>query len=422
MKSLLKIYLCGIVCLLTLAVYCDVYDVTDYYQAGDISYAEAIVRAITAANANNGGVIYFPPGTYQVHQSISVKKNLTIEGNSGPGGSSVIQATGSSTFNLFTCFNANASNVVFKNLVIDMNNLSGGGDVTGIGIYIHNDTNWTGANPVTGTRIENCEIKNGSSHGIRGFSTSTDCSVPFELQIKNCKIHNCSLQGIFMQSGTSVVISGSEIYDCGQSAIYVMRGKNYVIDSCNIRNVGYHGITVCYATNWKVVNNTVTNCENWGICAGGGNSSLLHNTKYVISKNICLENGWGGITIDPTLEGLPDYLCPSYGVVSKNICSSSSLYHGIYINHPTNMIVKDNICHNNTHSGTLVYAKDCIISNNIFSGVDPNNNQNGIYLTNTTDTENILLDQNLIYKTYRTIYIADYVTNVFSSLSENLIP
>ncbi|MFA6477818.1 MAG: hypothetical protein WCV67_05845, partial [Victivallaceae bacterium] len=61
MKSLLKIYLCGIVCLLTLAVYCDVYDVTDYYQAGDISYAEAIVRAITAANANNGGVIYFPP-------------------------------------------------------------------------------------------------------------------------------------------------------------------------------------------------------------------------------------------------------------------------------------------------------------------------------------------------------------------------
>jgi len=421
MNGIYKLCLCGVMCLFTVAVYCDVYKVTDYHQTGDSSYAEAIGRAITAADSNGGGVIYFPPGTYQVHQSINAKKNLTFEGNSGPGGSSVIQTTGNSAFNLFTCFNADATNVVFKKLVIDLNNLPGGGLTTGIGIYIHSDTGWNGADSVTGVIIESCEIKNGTSYGVRGVHTATDYSVPFQLRIKNCKIHDCILQGICIQRGTNVVISGSEIYNCDGGAICLMRGENYVVDSCNIYDIKYHGITICYAKNWKVVNNTVTKCKLWGICAGGGNPEDPWNTQYVISKNISLENGCGGITIDPTIAGQPDFMCSSYGVISKNICSSSDLYHGIYINHATNMIIKDNICHNNACAGILAYGQECIIANNIFSSVSPSTSW-GIYLTNAaTSNAGHILDQNLIYGT-RPIFIAADLSNVMSSRTENLTP
>ncbi len=421
MNAVFRFCLCCFFCLLAMTVYCGVYDVTDYYQGGDTSYAEAIARAIAAADANDGGVIYFPPGTYQVHQAIYVKKNLSFEGNSGPGGSSIIQATGESAFNLFNCFNSNASNVVFRNLVIDLNNLSGGGDTVGIGIYLHSDTSFNGAAAVEGVRIKSCEIKNGSSHGIRGFHTSEDFSVPFEVRIEDCKIHDCARQGIIVQRGTGVVISGTEIYDCGECGINFQLGKNYVVDSCTVYENDNHGIVLCYATGWKVVNNTVNNNGAWGITAGGGASYYPYNTYFVISKNIALENAYGGITVDPTISGQPNTLCPSYGVVSKNISSSAGLYHGVYINHASSMIVAANVCHENTNSGVLVFGEDCIIGNNIFSGVDPNESNAGITLANTAASEaNHLLDHNMIYGTDDGLVISGYLSDVFSSLTEDL--
>ncbi|MFA6102658.1 MAG: right-handed parallel beta-helix repeat-containing protein [Victivallaceae bacterium] len=425
MNGIYKLCLYGIMHLFAVVCYCDVYDVTDYYQAGDISYAEAIVRAITAANANNGGVIYFPPGTYQVHQSISVKKNLTIEGNSGPGGSSVIQATGSSTFNLFTCFNANASNVVFKNLVIDMNNLSGGGDVTGIGIYIHNDTNWTGANPVTGTRIENCEIKNGSSHGIRGFSTCTDYSVPFQLRIENCKIHNCARWGVIIQSVTDAIISGIEVYSCNYGGIQAYLGKNQIIKSCNIHENGTgvtkHGIEINCAVNWKVTDNTIKANYGRGIAAVTHLSTATNIENFIIADNILDGNISGNIKVAPSVDGTTLY--DVHGIISDNVCYGYTGTNGIEVRLATSVIISGNICKGNTNaSGIYVFGKYCVVSNNISS-----ENSTGIYFHTTSSfSSNPLgyheVNQNRLYSNATDIFLDTGLVNINSTLTENLAP
>jgi len=58
----------------------DVYDVKDYGATGNGSTSDtaAINAAITAADANGGGTIYFPTGTYK-SGSIIMKNNITLE-------------------------------------------------------------------------------------------------------------------------------------------------------------------------------------------------------------------------------------------------------------------------------------------------------------------------------------------------------
>ena len=424
MNDIYKLCLCGVMCLFTVAVYCDVYKVTDYYQAGDISSAEAIGRAITAANANNGGEIFFPPGMYEVHQTIYVKKNLTFEGNSGPGGSSVIQAkAGSSAFNLFACFNTDATNVVFKNLVIDLNGLSGGGEATGIGIYIHNDTNFNGADSVTGVLIENCEIKNGSSHGIRGYNSAIDYSVPFQLRIENCKIHSCALWGILIQSATDAIISGSEIYGCNNGGIMFYFGKNQIIKSCSVHDNGnspsYNGIEIKCAVNWKVTDNTIKMNKGKGVFAHARTSTDPNIKNFIISGNILDGNEGGNIKVDPSIDSTT--LFDVYGIIADNICSGYTGTNGIEVKLATNVIISGNICKDNTNaSGIYVFGKYCVVGNNISSG-----NGNGIYFHTTSSfNQNPLgshvVNQNRLYSNTTNILLDTGLQSINSTLTEDL--
>ncbi len=417
MKNIYKFCLCGVFFLFAIFTYGDIYDVTDYYQVGDTSYAEAIGRAITAADNNSGGVIYFPPGTYQVHQTIYAKKNLTFEGNSGPGGSSIIQATGQSAFNLFCCFNSNASNVVFKNLVIDLNDLSSGGDTVGIGIYIHSDTGFNGADSVTGVRIEDCEIKNGSSHGIRGYHTSWDYSIPFEIRIKNCKIHDCLRRGIMTQLGTNVIISGTEIYGCDDGGIIMNYGTNQIIKSCSIHDNGdgtnNNAIEMQRINNWKIIDNTIKGNAGLGIAA------LLRVKNFIISNNILDANENGNIKVAPSSDSVTVY--DVHGVIADNVCSGYTGKKGIEARLVNNLVISGNVCKDNTSSsGIYIFGRHCVVNNNIISG-----NSYGVYFYTTSSfNEDPLgyheVNQNSFCDNTNDVYITSGVESVNSTLTEDL--
>lgn len=62
-----------------------VFDVRDFgaVGSGEVNDTPAINRAITAANADGGGTVLFPPGTYQSRNTIRLKSNITMQLDAG---------------------------------------------------------------------------------------------------------------------------------------------------------------------------------------------------------------------------------------------------------------------------------------------------------------------------------------------------
>lgn len=215
----------------------------------------AINNAVDAAEANGGGAVFFPSGTYMVSTHVNMRSYVTLEGE---GASSVIMAHPSSTDNVIGDYGPGYDFDILqpgiKNLRVDGNKLNvqfntrNGGqtdDAYQNAIRLHKCKNFL---------IENVEVSNSVMNGISVYFLSNDGV------IDNCFIHDmgkagtpvgfASYMGIFVEYAASNVTIKDCIIDTGrEQGILVQTAtdggiSNINIENCDIRNIYAQGIGI----------------------------------------------------------------------------------------------------------------------------------------------------------------------------------
>ena len=212
-----------------------IFNVRCYGAKGDGTAADffKILAARDALNAAGGGVLFFPPGTYVVLNTIELGANTTVLG-SGP--RSVLLAKpkdpGGTAFNML--FMQDADNVRVRDLVLDGNSAQlieppEGEENVGCGFLgspLHEGQ--------TGLSITNVIIRNHHRAGIRIIGPRRDDDLPKpkpnEVEVIGCRIVGCGSRGIVLTLATRARIAGNTIIGCTQVGIQLVRSRTAVID------------------------------------------------------------------------------------------------------------------------------------------------------------------------------------------------
>ena len=162
---------------------------------------------------------------------------------------------------------------------------------------------------------------------------------------------------------------------------------------------------------------TKTKLRGWGIAAGGGPEDRTPNNGFTITDNICEANYAGGITLDPTIADDPktdeeDESARSWRSARASPGTSAGAgrggsdmggdnpfgSHGIHVRNSSNVVVTDNLCHDNHNSGIQVVNSSHVL-------VQANacyDNDNGIGLFSRTDLTDpdggLVIGVNMLYR------------------------
>lgn len=261
------------------------FNVKSYGALGNGSFndAPAIQAAVDAAALVNGGLVYFPPGTYNLGQTINVPaiQGLTLQGS---GWSSSLKVGNQANVYAIT-FSGMDTRITIRDLRIDGNYLeqttaSGGiyaaGAVACLFDNIHftfcrdeslflgglNDLTFGHNNRVVGCLFDQTEGSAGPGRGIH--TTSSD-----ENQIIACDFEFLGGAG------------------ANAASIYDESGTNF-IDSCNFVNGGNDakGIRVQNAKSTKI-----TNCNFDGLA---GDNVFIAGQRCVVANNTFFSPGIAG--------------------------------------------------------------------------------------------------------------------------------
>ena len=342
----------------------------------------AILAARNALNAAGGGVLFFPRGSYVVHDAIELGPNTTVLGS---GAGSVLLAKpkdpGGPSFNML--FVRNADNVRVRDLVLDGNRAltseptGPGNENRGCGILCA-----PGNDGQTGLSIRDVIIRNHHRSGIRIAGPNNSENVyelnPNEVEVVDCRIHDCDGRGVMLTRVTRARIAGNAIASCMQVGIQLVLSRSAVIDGNVIQGTrqrentqGGHGISVANSFDYAIVNNVSSENVRWGIVASGGvgtspEEGHAMSKRYVVANNICRANGDGGITLDPStrdpVTGEPTgVIHDSFATVASNVCAGNT-GHGIQTIHAGYVAVRGNICDGTSSAGKSESAGVAIVS------------------------------------------------------------
>ncbi len=193
-------------------------------------------------------------------------------------------------------------------------------------------------------RIENLNITNtGSDHCIDIRNTRA------YVLIKNCTLYGNSMDGIYLNNASNVIIEESDFINSPYGILMVDSSHNQV-SRCNITNCG-SGIVINTSTDNLVVNNTIS-------VVGWRGIFLEHSDRNIVSLNN-LSGGFHGV-----------YLSYSdSNIISNNTCQSNGR-EAIYLTQGYNITVSGNICEGDPYYFTAsVWNGDSIyLYENAFTG------------------------------------------------------
>jgi len=370
-----------------------IFNVRSYGAKGDGEPGDfaAILAARDALNAAGGGVLFFPPGTYIVHNTIELAANTTVLGS---GASSVLLAKpkdpGGHAFNMLLI--GDADHVRVRDLVLDGNSAQltappedeenvGCGF---LGLPVHQGQ--------TGLSITNVIIRNHHRAGIRiiGPRPGNDgVPKPNEIEVIGCRIVGCGSRGVILTLATRARIAGNTIISCTQAGIQLVRSRTAVIDGNVIQRTiqrkgttAGHGIAVANSFDYVIGNNAAIENDRWGIVASGGvglspEEGFAMSRYFVVQNNICRDNAVGGITIDPSTkddEGNPTgVIHDSFATVASNICVGNH-GRGIQTMHAGYVSVHGNICDHNDNIGNdhndgigIISSRYVVVADNVLT-------------------------------------------------------
>ena len=168
----------------------------------------AIQAAINYVDAQGGGAVYIPSGTYLIDVNNELASNLTIFGD---GASSILKFTGNSR----RCFNGD-----------DIQNLK-----------IHS-LFFNGMKPTVGW-----ETANNFDFGVRLGSSATSQSVQY-IEIYNCTFKDIGLDGVYFENFFNVAVYDNNFINCRRWGVVILGGdynSDFVSVEDNFFNCDFGG-------------------------------------------------------------------------------------------------------------------------------------------------------------------------------------
>jgi len=329
---------------------------------------DAIRDARDAVNTAGGGVLFFPPGTFIVSDTIELGPNTSLLGS---GAASILLAKPNvPAFSMLLI--RNSHNVCVRDLVLDGNRAltseptGPGNENRGCGMFCA-----PGDEGQTGLSIRDVIIRNHHRSGIRIAGPNNSENVyqlnPNEVDVVGCRIHDCDSRGVMLTRVTRARIAGNTISSCMQAGIQLVLSRAAVIDGNVVQHIcqrdettGGHGISAANSFDYTIVNNIVSGNARWGIVASGGVGTSPEeghpmSKRYTVANNICRANTSGGITLDPSTrdgEEPTGVIHDSFATVAGNVCADNT-GAGIHTIHAGYVTVHGNVC-----DGTLSSGKD----------------------------------------------------------------
>jgi parallel beta-helix repeat protein len=379
-----------------------VINVRDAGAEGDGTTDDTASLQAAIAKSNDGDAIYFPPGIYLVGAPLVPKPRqvyFSLTGNA------TVKAKDGTAF---TLFRVETGPVEFHHLTLDL------------------------SKPPE-VEPPDCETPKDVPAGIVGEAAARGT---VDLVVASCRIQHSRGQGIRVRGGGDedlhdrVVIRDTVVEDCCESGLALGRVNGARVEACRFercrngmvaascRNVAIsaatavhnrrHGIAFRFSHDWHVHDCVVngngglerdsTKRRGWGIAAGGGPEKGVPNSDFTITNNICHDNYAGGITLDPTFADDPETdeeeslrIFAQRACVSGNVCRGRRGgpelpgqiplgTHGIHVRNSSDVVVTDNLCHENHDSGIqIVNASHVLVQANACY-----DNRNGIGLFSRT--------------------------------------
>lgn len=318
-------------------------NVLDYGATGNGSTddASAIIAALDAVGAN-GGILYFPAGTYMIGQAIPLRAGVHYLGESPK--STVLKATSASSDNIIgygypTTAQVNVqNNFIIENLTIDgnkaartENQLSLLGTVTGAFVDGEVITSSSGGsaivaahnvagtfvtlNPVgiTGTfTVGNSVTGAGGATMVIASKSADDayqinirCQSASKFRITSCQINNSFFTALSVYNNcVEGTIDNNQFYDNNKSGTVLSSPYDIYIES--------------YGRNLTVSNNIIDTSLGSGIVVRGGiltaiqilNNKITNTANYAIEIQSAVQSG-NGVASDISIIGNRFYATPN---------------------------------------------------------------------------------------------------------------
>lgn len=364
---------------------------------------EEIQAALTKANSNGGGTVYFPAGTYLIDDTLIVYSNTVVHcvgivkvDDMPIGGYETVFITNPTT---------PADNVTFINPQIDGNNVVptsgimvryGATNVRVIGGHIKNCANSSSVPGGRGFNLEGDDVRNVTITGTTISSCWNGVSMAggaaqsnSNINLNNLVIDECQI-AISLFGNTSgyphaaddmqACFSNISIRNCGHLTTFTTqagiicsdRGSNISFDNIYIKNDAAYGAVGSFwrgdANNISMANVTVDGDLTVGLF---NFSSYAESNSYPLSANSSLDSRFTNVkhigTI-PEIVVLPvisaSYLTNCYFDVLTDVVTSDSP-HNTNLNNKTDVYIK---AQNKTSKCTLQgYCSDIYAFENEFS-------------------------------------------------------
>ena len=298
-----------------------------------------IQAAINDAGTVNGDIIRILDAVH-TESGINVTKDLTIEGLGAS--STIVQAhatQGSATDRVFNDI-VGSNSVTFSDMTIRHGNVTGRGG----GIYNYDDT----------IVISDCIISDNTA--------STDGGGVYTDYYGSCSISNCTINSNTASTGTG-------------GGFYNYRTMAYITNSNFNSNTAANEGGGIYNHYWGTItsftNSTIGNNE---LTADNGNGGGLYNHGTISSFSNCTISG-NSCKIDGGGIHNPGTIYSSSVTIANNECGNNG--GGVYM-HGGNLIIKNTIIGNNTHTTPAVTADDYYY----ISGTLTDNGYNLVEITN----------------------------------------
>jgi parallel beta-helix repeat protein len=388
-----------------------VINVTDHGAAGDDSADDTDALRAAIAASKEGDAIYFPPGTYIITKRLVPKARQLYFSLTDAATIKVRPAPGSKPFSVF---DAGAGPVEFRHLTLDLSESAQPekGREAPPGILAQAAEGGT-----VDLVVSSCRIRGGYGQGIRvaggGDETRRDRVI-----VRDSLVEGCYESGLTLNKVNGARVEASRFDHC-RNGIQAALSRDVVVHAVTATENRRHGIAFRFSHDWHV-DNCLAKCNGgketdqdklrgFGIVAGGGpdDPAPTPNSDFTITNNVSVENYDGGITLDPTLAADPAEVVKQRARVSGNVCQgrrdgkdlagdNTFGTHGIHVRNSSDVVVTDNLCHQNNNSGIqVVNCAHVLVQANACFG-----NLNGIGLFSREDLKNpgpLVIGVNMLY-------------------------
>ena len=361
------------------------------------------IQAAIAA-ADEGGAIYFPAGTYLVNAPlVPTIRQLYFS----LGDKAVIKAD--AAVEPFSVFKVKSGPVEFHRLTLD---LSKDPDTeppdcakpkeVPAGIVAE-----AAAGGTVELVVDSCRICHSHGQGIRVRGSGDEWRHD-RVIIRDSVVEDCCEFGVTLGKVNGARVETCRFEGC-RNGIVADSCRDVVVSAAKAIKNRRHGIVFRFSYDWHVRDcvakcnggkeREATKLRGWGIAAGGGPERRTPNNGFTIIDNICEGNYAGGITLDPTIADDPRTdeedesarILVQRARISGNVCrgrrGGSDMggdnrfgAHGIHVRNSSNVVVTDNLCHENHYSGIqLVNCSHVLVQANACY-----DNENGIGLFSRT--------------------------------------